>query len=75
MNHFYSNCSFTDIFQKSVRKSSAGAEEGNRAKTVADKVGIGDLDEHDKVVGEEGPTAKAKAQQGNHQGSSSLTFF
>ena len=72
MDHFYGKSSFTDICQKSVQRSSAGAEE---AKTVADKVGIGELDEHDEVVGEEGATAKAKAQQGNHQGSSSLTFF
>ena len=44
--------------------------------TVADEeLGIGDLDEHDEVVGEEGPAAEAKAQQGDHQGRSSLAFF
>ena len=35
----------------------------------------GELYEHDKVVGEEGPTAQAKAKQGDHQRRSSLAFF
>ena len=43
--------------------------------TAAEELGIEELYEHDKVVGEEGPAAKAKAQEGNHQGSCSLTFF
>ena len=43
--------------------------EGNSTNIVptdAAELGIEELYEHDKVVGEEGPTAKAKAQEGNH---------
>ena len=36
---------------------------------------LAELDEHDEVVGEEGPAAKAKAKQSHHQRSCSLTFF
>ena len=43
--------------------------------TAAEELGIEELDEHDKVVGEEGTAAKAKAKQSHHQRSGSLTFF
>ena len=43
--------------------------------TAAEELGIEELDEHDKVVGEEGTAAKAKAKQSHHQRGCSLTFF
>ena len=52
--------------------------EGNSTNTVptdAEELGIEELYEHDKVVGEEGPAAKAKTKQSHHQRSCSLTFF
>jgi len=60
------------------RKGTGPRIEGDSSKTVltnAEALGIAELYEHDKVVGEEGPGAKAEAKEGDHQGSCSLTFF
>ena len=56
-------------------RASQRTEADSTVPTDAEELGIVELDEHDEVVGEEGPAAKAKAKQSHHQRSGSLTFF
>jgi len=86
MDHFHGKSSFHFKFPKVCPKKfswSRGRGPSLRMKgdstgtvpTVAEELGMEELYEHDEVVGEEGPAAKAEAEQGDHQGSCGLTLF